>query len=54
MEAELEASSAIPGLGLAVSARAAPCATLAGDDIPGFCPCIYLGNGGYEGGSCLR
>jgi hypothetical protein len=28
--------------------------TLAGDDIPGLCPCIYLGNGGYEGGSCLR
>ncbi len=28
--------------------------TLAGDDIPGYCPCVYLGNGGYEGGSCLR
>lgn len=28
--------------------------TLAGDDIPAFCPCVYLGNGGYEGGSCVR
>lgn len=28
--------------------------TLPGDDIPAFCPCIYLGNGGYEGGSCSR
>ena len=28
--------------------------TMAGEDIPGLCPCIYLGNGGYEGGSCLR
>jgi hypothetical protein len=28
--------------------------TLAGDDIPAYCPCIYLGNGGYEGGSCQR
>ena len=28
--------------------------TLAGDDIPGYCPCVYLGNGGYEGGSCVR
>jgi hypothetical protein len=28
--------------------------TLGGADIPSFCPCIYLGNGGYEGGSCQR
>ena len=28
--------------------------TLPGELIEGFCPCIYLGNGGYEGGSCLR
>jgi hypothetical protein len=28
--------------------------TLGGDDIPSFCPCVYLGNGGYEGGSCQR
>jgi hypothetical protein len=28
--------------------------TLAGELIPGYCPCVYLGNGGYEGGSCVR
>ena len=28
--------------------------TLPGELIEGYCPCIYLGNGGYEGGSCLR
>jgi hypothetical protein len=28
--------------------------TLPGEDIPRLCPCIYLGNGGYEGGSCVR
>jgi hypothetical protein len=28
--------------------------TLSGELIPGYCPCIYLGNGGYEGGSCER
>jgi hypothetical protein len=28
--------------------------TLPGDEIARLCPCIYLGNGGYEGGSCQR
>jgi hypothetical protein len=28
--------------------------TLPGEDIPRLCPCVYLGNGGYEGGSCVR
>jgi hypothetical protein len=28
--------------------------TLPGADIERLCPCIYLGNGGYEGGSCVR
>jgi hypothetical protein len=28
--------------------------TLPGEEIGSFCPCIYLGNGGYEGGSCVR
>jgi hypothetical protein len=28
--------------------------TLPADEIESYCPCIYLGNGGYEGGSCLR
>lgn len=28
--------------------------TVPGDEIGAFCPCIYLGNGGYEGGSCVR
>lgn len=28
--------------------------TLSGDELPWVCPCIYLGNGAYEGGSCER
>ena len=28
--------------------------TVSSDDIAAVCPCIYLGNGGYEGGSCVR
>jgi hypothetical protein len=28
--------------------------TVSADEIAGLCPCIYLGNGGYEGGSCVR
>ena len=28
--------------------------TLPGDEIGRLCPCIYLGNGAYEGGSCRR
>jgi len=28
--------------------------TLPGDEIARLCPCIYTGNGGYEGGSCVR
>lgn len=28
--------------------------TLPGGDIPRLCPCIYLTDGAYEGGSCVR
>jgi len=28
--------------------------TLPGEDIPALCPCMYFGNGRYEGGSCVR
>lgn len=28
--------------------------TLPGQDIPVLCPCIYFGNGRYEGGNCVR
>jgi len=28
--------------------------TVPGDEIEGACPCIYIGNGGYAPGSCLR
>ena len=28
--------------------------TLPGDSIARLCPCIWIGNGGYEGGSCQR
>ena len=28
--------------------------TLPGDEIGRLCPCIWIGNGGYEGGSCQR
>lgn len=28
--------------------------TLPGQDIPALCPCIYFGNGRYEGGNCVR
>jgi hypothetical protein len=28
--------------------------TLPGDELESFCPCIYIGNGGYAPGSCTR
>ena len=28
--------------------------TLPGDELEAFCPCIYIGNGGYVPGSCAR
>jgi len=28
--------------------------TVAAAEIGFMCPCVYLGNGGYEGGSCIR
>ena len=28
--------------------------TLPGDELEAFCPCIYIGNGGYAPGSCQR